>query len=422
MTQPPLNILPNWTTRQVIGATLVVVLVLLGFWLLYQLRLAVFILFTAIVISTALKPLVDWLHSRGVSPFFGVISVYVVFFIVLTGLLWLLIPALFAQISGIINEVPAYYQSFLDMFSKSRNIILQQLAFRLPHELPWSIFMNTAPTEPAEATAPSTNFIGLTLKGLFITIATLLLSLFWTLEGKRAIRSTLMLAPLDRREGIRELVDTIQDKMGAYVRSQAILAGVIGVMALVAYLLIGLPYALALAFFAGLMEVVPYVGPVLGAVPAVLVAASFAPSQAIWVIVASIIIQQIENTFLVPRIMNKSVGVNPIVALPAIFTFSSLLGIMGALLAIPIAAILQLLLDRFMLGPTPMDQDVSTGRDGLSRLRFEVQDLIQDARRQSRQNDKNLIEEDDPLEEEIEAIAGDLDSLLAQLEAPEVTP
>jgi hypothetical protein len=92
------------------------------------------------------------------------------------------------------------------------------------------------------------------------------------------------------------------------------------------------------------------------------------------------------------------------------------------LLAIPIAAILQLLLDRFMLGPTPMDQDVSTGRDGLSRLRFEVQDLIQDARRQSRQNDKNLIEEDDPLEEEIEAIAGDLDSLLAQLEAPEVTP
>ena len=162
------------------------------------------------------------------------------------------------------------------------------------------------------------------------------------------------------------------------------------------------------------------VGPLLGAIPAAVIALSIAPSKLVWVIVATLVIQQMENIVLVPRVMRKAVGVNPFVSLLAIFAFSSLLGLAGALMAIPMAAILQLLLDRFVFGPAAMEPDVSTGRDYASRLRYEAQDLAQDLRKQARlkKGGSDLrVKQTDQIMDEIEAIATDLDSLLAQASA-----
>ena len=127
--------------------------------------------------------------------------------------------------------------------------------------------------------------------------------------------------------------------------------------------------------------------------------------------------QQVENIILIPRVMNKSVGVNPFVGLLAIFAFSSLFGIPGALMAIPIAAILQLLLDRFVFHPAAMEPEVSTGRDFSSRLRYEAQALAQDLRKQARLKkgcSARRVRQVDQVMDEIEAITTDLDALLAQ--------
>jgi len=163
------------------------------------------------------------------------------------------------------------------------------------------------------------------------------------------------------------------------------------------------------------------VGPLLGAIPASIIALSIAPSKLIWVIVATLIIQQIENTLLVPRVMRKAVGVNPFVSLLAIFSLSSFFGIAGALMAIPIAAIIQLLLDRFVFNPGTMESEVSPGRDYASRLRYEAQDLAQDLRKQARlkKGGSDLrIKQIDKVMDEIETITTDLDSLLAQVNPP----
>jgi hypothetical protein len=189
-------------------------------------------------------------------------------------------------------------------------------------------------------------------------------------------------------------------------------------MALAAYLLIGLPNALVLALVAGVMEAVPMVGPLLGAVPAALVALSLGPDKLVWVIISTIVIQQLENSLLVPRVMSKAVGVNPFVSLLAFFAFSSLLGIGGALMAIPMAAILQLLLDRFVFHPGVMEAEVSTGRDYASRLRYEAQDLAQDLRKQARLKkggSDQTVKQIDQVLDEIESITTDLDALLAQV-------
>jgi hypothetical protein len=188
-------------------------------------------------------------------------------------------------------------------------------------------------------------------------------------------------------------------------------------MALGSYLLIGLPNALVLALIAGVLEAVPMVGPLLGAIPALLVALSMGPDKLIWVIVSTVVIQQLENSLLVPRVMRKAVGVNPFVTLLAIFAFSSFYGIAGALMAIPLAAIIQLILNHFVFHPVTIEPDLSTGRDYSSRLRYEAQDLVQDLRKQARlkRDGSDLrIKQIDQVMDEIETITTDLDALLTQ--------
>ena len=134
--------------------------------------------------------------------------------------------------------------------------------------------------------------------------------------------------------------------------------------------------------------------------------------------VATVVIQQVENSVLVPRVMRKAVGVNPFVSLLAIFAFNSLFGIAGALMAIPIAAILQLILDRFVFQPGTQETEITTGRDYASRLRYEAQDLAQDLRKQARLKKGGsvlIVKQIDNVMDEIEAITTDLDSLLAQV-------
>ena len=198
--------------------------------------------------------------------------------------------------------------------------------------------------------------------------------------------------------------------MGGFVLGQSILCLTIGVLATISYILIGLPYALVLGIVAGILEAVPVIGPILGAVPPVLIALTLEPSKVIWVIVASLLIQQAENYLLVPRIMNRSVGVRPFVTLLALAAFTSLLGLPGAILAVPMAAIIQLLIDRFVLDTTAQEPVQPAGRSQLSVLHYEAQDLMQDMRKQFREKDGQV----DEMEDSLESIVTDLNHILAE--------
>ena len=151
-----------------------------------------------------------------------------------------------------------------------------------------------------------------------------------------------------RRKKAREFLQLAESKLGGYIRGQGLLC-VRWDGGFNRLFLIGLPYVLVLAIFAGVMEMVPIFGPALGAVPAFLVALSIDPSKAIWVVVATAVIQMLENAVLVPRIMRHSMGVNPIIVLLSLIAFSSVFGFIGALLALPLAAIIQLLVSRMVL-------------------------------------------------------------------------
>jgi predicted PurR-regulated permease PerM len=414
----PPSQLYHWTFRRVVWATLVLVFIAFGFWLLYRFSQVVFILFIAIVIGTVIRPVVAWLYSRGMPRMVGVILVYLLLLALLTSFVLLLFPVVFDQGITIAAAVPGYYQSLREWTVNYPNQWIVRLSEFLPTTLPGLKPIQQTGEQMLASAEQALVYVALAAKVVLITTAILLLAYHWTLDGPRTIQSLLLLVPKSRREKISELISAMETKVGFFIAGQGVLCLVIGIMALIAYLLIGLPNALVLALVAGVMEAVPLIGPLLGAIPAALVALSIAPSKLVWVIIATLLIQQVENSVLVPRIMRKAVGVNPFVSLLAIFALSSLFGIAGALMAIPIAAIIQLLLDLFVFYPGLMESEVSAGRDYASRLRYEAQDLAQDLRKQARlkkDGSDRWIKQTDKVMDEIEAITTDLDSLLAQV-------
>ncbi len=348
----------DWTFRRVVWATLVLVFVALGFWLLYRFSQVVFILFIAILMGTVIRPAVAWLHRRGLPRIAGVILVYFLLLALLIGFVLLLFPLIVEQGTTIAAAVPGYYQSLREWMVNYPNQLIVRLGEFLPGTLPSLGPVQQTGPEMIASAEQALGYVTLAAKVIFIALVILVLAFYWTLDGPRTIQSLLLLIPNGQRESIGELISAMETKVGFYIAGQGVLCLVIGILALVAYLLIGLPNAPVLALVAGVLEAVPMIGPLLGAVPAALVGLSIAPAKLVWVIVATIVIQQIENSVLVPRVMRKAVGVNPFVSLLALFAFGSFFGIAGALMAIPIAAIIQLLLNRFVFGPEAAEPEV----------------------------------------------------------------
>ena len=346
------NEVTAWTTGQVVSATIFVVCVFLTFWLLYSLRIVLFLFFVAIVIGTAIRPAVEWLHRNGISRAAGVIIIYVLIATLVSGIFALVLPLIAEQSTQIAQNLPQYYTGFREALINSGNRLLQNIGLRIPSEISLLLHKNTTIVDTEQVLTQVSQtllYTNLVLKGILSTLAIFLLAYYWTQESTPAIRGFLRLFPPQRKKNVREFLLLAETKLGGYIRGQGLLCIAIGLAAFIAYLLIGLPYTLVLAIFAGIMEMVPIFGPALGAIPALSVALSIGPSKAIWVVVATVLIQMLENVFLVPRIMKSSTGVNPIIVLLSLIAFSSVFGFAGALLALPLAAIVQMFVSRVVL-------------------------------------------------------------------------
>jgi predicted PurR-regulated permease PerM len=409
-----------WTFRKVVWATLVLVSIVFGFWLIYRFYLSIFLLFVAIMIGTVIRPIVTWLEKHGLRRKTGILFVFLLLFSALIGFMFLLLPLIVNQSATIAASIPGYYQSLrLWAFGSPNQLILQFSQF-LPGTLPGLTPTQQTGQEVLASAEQVLSYVSLGAYFLFIATAVLLLIYRWTLDGPQYIHAMLQFIPKIQHGNIGELISAMETKVGFFILGQIVLCLAIGIMALITYLIIGLPNALVLALVAGVMEAIPMLGPVLGAIPAAVIALSISPLKLIWVVIGTLVIQQLENNLLVPRIMRKAVGVNPFVSLLAIFAFSSLFGIAGALMAIPFAAIIQLLLDRFVFHPVEIEPVVPAGRDLASRLRYEAKALVEDLRKQARVNkegsDLNLKQIDQVMDE-IETITADLDTLLEHFQS-----
>jgi predicted PurR-regulated permease PerM len=209
------------------------------------------------------------------------------------------------------------------------------------------------------------------------------------------------------------LIDAVQKKVGHFIYGQATMCLIIGVLTYIAYAVIGLPHALPLAILSGAMETVPVFGLLLSALPAALVGLSIGTGKFLAVVVAIAAIHLTDNFLLSPRIMGRSVGLHPIVTLLALIGFGELFGVPGAVLAILLASMLQLLIERFVLSREARAAAPVTGRDHISLLRHEALELLQDVRLNLRHKHEASTPTNDQVEETVETIAVDLERMLS---------
>ncbi len=426
--------LPDLSIRQLVTATLIIVGVALGFWLLFRFYNVVLLLLAGIIVSLALRPIVERLRARGVPAGVAVGAIYSLLFVIALLFLRFGAPVIVEQAATIGTQLGEGYSSLRENLLEAPNLLIRRMAASLPEQVGLEVAApppQEAPqpdailSEEAEA-APSSieqvgRYLGLTLQIIYQIAAIFLIAFFWTVESERIKRSGVALLPLQQRDGARAFIGEVEERVGAYVLGQLTLSGIMGALSFVAYLIIGLPFALVLALLVAVMELVPLIGPLIGILPAIVVALSESPLTALWTIIASLVIHQLEANVFGPRVMKRTLGMRPLVTLLALTAFGTLFGVLGAIIALPLTAVVQLVFDRIV-------QDASTQadtgeRDRISVLRYETQHLVEDMRRMLRQRDSEALDtanKSETVEDTLEAIALDLDSLLAKYRQEEV--
>jgi predicted PurR-regulated permease PerM len=404
----------SWDARRIFLANLVVLGVLVCFALLFRFAAALFILFIGMALGMAVKPGVDGLRRRGIPRWLGALGIYTALGAVVAGILIAVVPVIAGEVSAVVARIPNQAAGLRGELLSSESHTLRRIASYLPPAVGHG-------GSPGLDVATVADYARAVARNGLTIAAVLLLGYYWTLEGDRRIRALALFAPFERRPAIRMFLDEVEHTVGAYLRGQSLVCLVIGVLSFTAYLAIGVPHAGLLGIIYAIGEAVPVVGPIFGTVVAALFAVAISPTLVPWVIVTAVMLQLVENYVLVPRVMNRTVGINPLVTLLAITAFGSVLGIAGAVLAIPLAAIVQLLLHRIWLDAETRPTDHVEGRDRLSVVRYEVRELSQDLRkiggpRTVRARRSADAARSERLADALEGIAYDLDRLLAERE------
>jgi predicted PurR-regulated permease PerM len=334
--------------------------------------------------------------------------------VIVGSLILVALPLAIEQIVGLAAALPEAYQNLRQRALLVPNAAVHWLATSLPEKVSIISQTDSDARVPLEQGLQTFYYLGLGLRILLGIWATLLLAFYWSLQEDRVIQWVLLALPSARRDGARELISTMLAKIGAFLRGQSILCLLVGGMAFLTYWLLGLPYAIVLGIVAGLCEAVPFFGPLLGFTPAILVAATVDWQKAFGVLVAAVIIQQTENYLLAPRVMDKSVGVHPLVTLLAFAAFGTLFGVAGVILAIPLAAIIQVVVERFVLSREALEPPPPAGRNQSSVLRYRAGQLLQDIRLQFREKSDLASKGNDHVEELMESIVQDLQHVIGE--------
>jgi len=244
----------------------------------------------------------------------------------------------------------------------------------------------------------------------------LAIAFYWTMEVPRFERLILSLIAVERRPRALNAWHEIEAKLGGFIRGQGLAMLFIAGVSAAGYMLIGLPNVLALGVLAGLLEAVPWIGPVLAVGPALLIALPMGPDKAGLVIGLAFVLQVLENNVLIPRIMNRSVGVSALVSLLAILAFGTLYGILGVLIAIPMAAVIQVLLDTLVVNvetvATPDDLVASPWDD----LRLRIGSLRQRARARLRARASRMGIDPDTDDHVVDALDQQIETAVARVE------
>jgi predicted PurR-regulated permease PerM len=338
------------TARKAATATLVALSIIVAALALWKLKVVIALLFLGFVIASAMRPSVEWLHRRARIPRSAGVVIHYLGFLAAIGLfLYLVVPAAITQIDHAIGDVPTSRSQLHNAAVHSHGIrheILHALDTRL-RQLP----SGGSLLHPA-VTVTKTLFE--ILVGILFMFA---VGAYWIFERDEAISLIQSLIPRKHRRVTRDTWVLIDQKLGAFVRGQFLLVIIVATLLSFALWLDGEPYWLLIGAFAGVVELIPIVGPLAAGALAIGAGLTAGWAVAVGAGVAVLILRQLEDYVIAPRVMGHAVGLSPLVVLIAVISIGYLLGPVYVLIAIPIASIAATLVDVVVRGRDPADEE-----------------------------------------------------------------
>lgn len=300
------------------------------------------LIFISIVLASAFDPWVDWFHKYKIPRSLGILIIYIVMLSIVATALILIIPPITKEIGQIATHFPDYYEKIVSGLnslqggaSEGMQNDLQQGLMSLSQNL--NLALNNI-------FSFIFNFFG----GMLSFFLVLVITFYLTLEEENLKNFLRSVTPAKYQPYMAQTMFKIQRKMGQWLRGQIILSLIIFVLTFIGLTIIGVPYALVLAFIAGILEIVPFIGPTLSAIPALFFAFLLSPVTGLLVAGLYIIIQQLENHLITPRVMGKSVDLNPLVIIVVILIGAQVGGIVGAIISVPVATALSVFVKDFL--------------------------------------------------------------------------
>ena len=338
------------TAKRAAVATLVVggvVVVALALW---KIRILVALLFLAFIVAAAMRPGVERLARHRVPRGVGIGLHYIALFAFITGVLWLAVPRATDQVSRAVESLPSTPEELeaeANASSGWRRDLLEGLQQRL-EELPSA---NELVDPALEA-----GLIGVEIAvGIFFVLAS---AAYWIFERDRAEDLVCSMLPKPRRKKVRATWELIDAKLGAYVRGQALLILLVGTVLSFAFWAIDLRYWLLVGAFAGVVEIVPVIGPLLAGAVAVGIGLTVSWQLGLAAGLIVLVVRLLEDYIVIPRVLGDAVGLSPLLVLFSITSTALLFGEFAVLLAIPLAAVLATLVDVIVRGKDPAEEDV----------------------------------------------------------------
>ncbi len=307
------------------------VALLLGLGFIYIIRDIILELFVALLLMTILEPMVLFFVKIKIPRPISVLLTYLLVVGILGGLVAIITPIVVEQTTSFINSLSSYLtklgvtQSFSDQIMKNFLNTLGNIPGQI-FELTFSVFSN------------------------FIRFMTVLVFAFYMLLSRNKLDDQMAAFFGDeKKKNFARTLNILENRLGGWARGQLLLMFTIGLGTYIGLLLIGIPFALPLSILAGIFEIIPFLGPIISAVPAIIIGFGISPLTGLATAGVSFLVHQLENYILVPKIMEKSVGVSPIITLAALAVGAKLAGIVGIIISVPVVITLQVLIKEFLV-------------------------------------------------------------------------
>jgi predicted PurR-regulated permease PerM len=309
-------------------------------WCAYIARDALLIVYVSAILALGFSPIVRIIEKQKVLPIGSArFPRWVAILILYVAILGTIGLALFVVFPPLVQQAQALWQKAPEMFERGQQFLITK--GWLKEHLTMREAVERAPGTGGDAVGKVARTVAGVAGGIFGVFTILILTFYMLIDSWNLHNSLVRLFPRDRRQRVDAASREVMTKVSAWLGGQLLLAGVIGASSAIGLWAIGVPFFYVLALISAIGEMIPVIGPILAAIPAIAVAASVSIEKVVLVLIFFVVQQQLENHVLVPKIMSRQVGVSAVTVIIALLIGGSLAGIAGAILAVPTAAILQ---------------------------------------------------------------------------------